>query len=94
MTMVSCQSRFTGNERRTQCLDDCDVDGTVRADEDLQGKRPIRKKWRNFSKLSGNEYHRHLSYPWVACWRIEKQVLEIEAYYAGSRQNAPHMVGR
>ena len=62
--------------------------------EDLQRKGPIRKEWRNFSKLSENEYHCHLSYSWVACWRVEKQVLEIEVYYAGSRENAPYQAGR
>ena len=58
--------------------------------EDLQRKGPIRSEWRNFSKLSENEYRRHLSYSWLACWRVEKQVPEIEVYYAGSRENAPY----
>ncbi len=58
--------------------------------EDLQRRGPIRKEWRKFSKLSENEYHCHLSYSWVACWRVERQVLEIEVYYAGSRENAPY----
>jgi len=58
--------------------------------EDLQRKGPIRTEWRNFSRLSENEYHCHLSYSWVACRRVEKQVLEIEVYYAGSRENAPY----
>ena len=35
-----------------------------------------------------NEYHCHLSYHWVACWRHEKETIEIEVYYAGSRENA------
>ena len=58
--------------------------------EDLQLKGPIRKEWRNFSRLSENECHCHLSYAWVVCWRVQKQVLEIEVYYAGSRENAPY----
>ena len=62
--------------------------------EDLQRKGPVRKEWRNFSKLSEDEYHCHLSYSWVACWRVHKQVLEIEVYYAGSRENAPYSAGR
>jgi hypothetical protein len=58
--------------------------------EDLQRKGPIRTEWRNFSRLSRNEYHCHLSYSWVACWRVEQEVLEIEVYYAGSRENASY----
>ena len=58
--------------------------------EDLQRKGPIRREWRNSGKRSENEYHCHLSYSWVACRRVEKQVLEIEVYYAGRRQNAPY----
>ena len=35
-------------------------------------------------------YHCHLSKDWVACWRWEKSTVEIEVYYAGSRENAPY----
>ena len=58
--------------------------------EDLQRKGPERAEWSNFSKLSRNEYHCHLSYSWVACWRVEREYLEIEVYYAGSREKAPY----
>ena len=58
--------------------------------DDLRTKGPIRKEWRNFSKLSSNEYHCHLSYSWVARWRVEHEVMEIEVYYAGSREKAPY----
>ncbi len=58
--------------------------------EDLESKGPIRNEWKNFSRLSANKYHCHLSYSWVACWRVENQILEIEVYYAGSRENAPY----
>ena len=58
--------------------------------EDLESKGPIRSEWKNFSRLSANEYHCHLSYSWVACWRVEDQIMEIEVYYAGSRENAPY----
>lgn len=58
--------------------------------EDLQRKGPIRAEWRNFSKLSSNTYHCHLSYSWVACWRVWNQIMEIEVYYAGSREKAPY----
>ena len=57
---------------------------------DLQDKGPVQKKWQNFSKIRKNEYHCHLSYSWVACWRVEKKSINIEIYYAGSRENAPY----
>lgn len=53
-------------------------------------KGPIRREWAHFSKLGENEYHCHLSYKWVACWRYEKESIIIEVYYAGSRENAPY----
>jgi mRNA-degrading endonuclease RelE of RelBE toxin-antitoxin system len=46
--------------------------------------------FQNYSKLSGNEYHCHLTYHYVACWRHEKQTITIEVYYVGSRENAPY----
>ena len=58
--------------------------------EDLERKGPIRSEWPNFSKLSEQQYHCHLSYSWVACWHVEESVLEIEVYYAGSREKAPY----
>jgi mRNA-degrading endonuclease RelE of RelBE toxin-antitoxin system len=58
--------------------------------EDLQEKGPYRSEWPNYSKLSKNEYHCHLSHKWVACWNYEKNRIIIEVYYAGSRENAPY----
>lgn len=58
--------------------------------EDLAEKGPIRKEWPNFSALAGDEYHCHLSRSWVACWKVKEKDLEIEVYYAGSRENAPY----
>lgn len=58
--------------------------------EDLMRKGPVRTEWRNFSKLADGEYHCHLSYSWVACWRVENNEMEIEVYYAGSREDAPY----
>ena len=58
--------------------------------EDLEAKGPIRSEWRNFSKLGPQEYHCHLSYSWVACWRVDAHHVEIEVYYAGSREDAPY----
>ena len=58
--------------------------------EDLESNGPIRSEWPNFCQLKKNEYHCHLSYSWVACWRAEKEYMEIEVYYAGSREKAPY----
>lgn len=58
--------------------------------EELELEGPIQPEWPNYSKLGKNEYHCHLSYSWVACWRNEKNSLLIEVYYAGSRENAPY----
>ena len=58
--------------------------------EDLETKGPIRSEWRNFSKLGRQEYHCHLSYSWVACWWADADHVEIEVYYAGSREDAPY----
>ena len=51
---------------------------------------PYRNDWPNYSKLGKNEYHCHLDYSHVACWTYEKGTIEIEVYYAGSRENAPY----
>lgn len=58
--------------------------------EDLRDKGPIQRKWPNFSRIGKNEYHCHLSRKWVACWYWEKETIEIEVYYAGSREDAPY----
>ena len=58
--------------------------------EELALSGPIQSGWPNYSKLGANEYHCHLSYHWVACWRHEKGTIEIEVYYAGSRENAQY----
>ena len=58
--------------------------------EDLERKGPIRSEWPNFSKPSEQQYHCHLSYSWVTRWHVEDSVLEIEVYYAGSREKAPY----
>ncbi len=58
--------------------------------EGLERKGPIRTKWKGFSKLGENEYHCYLSYSWVACWRADETYVEIEVYYAGSREKTPY----
>lgn len=58
--------------------------------DDLSENGPVAHNWPNFSKLSRTEYHCHLSCGWVACWRMEKKAVEIEVYYAGSREDAAY----
>ena len=58
--------------------------------DDLKENGPITHNWPNYSKLSDTEYHCHLARKWVACWRMENETIEIEVYYAGSRENAPY----
>ena len=58
--------------------------------DDLAANGPMQPLWPNYSKLSATEYHCHLSRKWVACWRHDKGTIEIEVYYAGSRENAPY----
>ena len=57
---------------------------------DLTASGPVQPRWMNYGKLSSSEYHCHLSYHWVACWRHEAGTIEIEVSYAGSRENAPY----
>jgi hypothetical protein len=58
--------------------------------EDLESSRPEQPHWPNYSRLGKVTYHCHLDYPWVACWRHEKDSIIIEVYYAGSREDAPY----
>ena len=58
--------------------------------EDLKLSGPIQRGWKNFSRLSGNEYHCHLNYGHVACWTLEKNTIMVEVYYVGSREKAPY----
>jgi len=58
--------------------------------EDLRNKGPFQPKWPNYGRIGRNQYHCHLSRKWVACWRWKKGTIEIEVYYAGSRENAPY----
>ena len=57
---------------------------------DLRDKGPEQPNWPNYSKLSQSEYHCHLGYSWVACWKHEKHTILIEVYYVGSREKAPY----
>lgn len=58
---------------------------------DMQLNGPVQASWKNYSKLNKDEYHCHLNYRWVACWRVEDNKMKlIEIYYVGSRENAPY----
>ena len=51
---------------------------------------PEQPSFSHYSKLSQNEYHCHLSYHWVACWRCENGQHKVEVYYVGSRGSSPY----
>ena len=57
---------------------------------DLKEKGPIQSTWPHFSSLGKSKYHCHLNYSWVACWYHEGNSIDIEVYYAGSREDAPY----
>ena len=58
--------------------------------DDLKAQGPILPAWPNYGKLTENEYHCHLTYHYVACWRHEKGTITLEVYYVGSREKAPY----
>ena len=41
-------------------------------------------------KLSGDTYHTHIKYKWVAVWHVDKKAKTITITYVGSRENAPY----
>ncbi|MFH0921118.1 MAG: hypothetical protein V1913_12240 [Fibrobacterota bacterium] len=57
---------------------------------DLKADGPYQPTWPNYSPLSGDKYHCHLNRKHVACWTWSKGTIEIEVYYAGSREKAPY----
>lgn len=58
--------------------------------EDLRERGPVQPSWPNYGKLSDDEYHCHLTYRYVACWRQEEGSISVEVYYVGSREKAPY----
>lgn len=58
--------------------------------KDLETSGPVQPQWPNYSKLGGNKHHCHLSHRWVACWAETETGVQIEVYYAGSRESAPY----
>ena len=83
---------FTGKAaKQAKKLPQREQDILITLVRDLQLSGPVQPRWKNYSKLGKGEYHCHLSYKWVACWRVEDGEVElIEIYYAGSRENAPY----
>ncbi len=58
---------------------------------DLEHTGPVQPGWKNYSKLGKNKHHCHLTYHYAACWEVdENNVLTMEVYYVGSRENAPY----
>lgn len=62
----------------------------LRLRNDLASSGPVQPSWMNYSMLSGGNYHCHLGYHHVACWKCENESITIEVYYVGSREGAPY----
>lgn len=58
--------------------------------EDLKADGPFQPTWPNYSPLEEGKFHCHLNRKYIACWTWQKGTIEIEVYYAGSRENAPY----
>ena len=60
---------------------------------ELQRFGPDRVDWPNYGKLSKDTYHCHLKKgrpTYVACWRANNTLKEIEVYYVGSHEGVPY----
>ncbi len=52
---------------------------------------PVQGHWQNYSKLSRDIHHCHLTYRYVAVWKVEdKKDKRIGVVYVGSREKAPY----
>jgi hypothetical protein len=58
--------------------------------QDNSKKRIIKAVEKMPQREHKNKYHCHLSYHWIACWEETIKGIEMEVYYAGSRENAPY----
>ncbi len=58
--------------------------------QSLKVSGPIQPLFWHYSKLGGDRYHCHLALNWVACWTCRDGSIDIEVYYAGSREKAPY----
>ncbi len=71
-------------------LSEKDQHTLMRLIRNIEESGPVQPGFQNYSKLSRTEYHCHLSYHWVACWRCEDGKYIVEVYYVGSRESAPY----
>lgn len=76
--------------KRIKCCPKPIIEKFFRLIADLEEQGPMPKGWQGLSKLTGDNYHCHLAYHYVACWRYENGSFLIEVYYAGSREDAPY----
>ena len=59
--------------------------------KDIENDGPVQKSWPNYSPVGKVSYHCHLTYRWVAVWRLDgNNSMIVEVYYVGSRENAPY----
>jgi mRNA-degrading endonuclease RelE of RelBE toxin-antitoxin system len=57
---------------------------------EIELKGPVRRNWKNYSKLSDGSHHCHLTYRYVACWRETKKGIIVEVYHVSTREKAPY----
>ncbi len=58
---------------------------------EIEASGPIRGNWPNYSKLEEGEHLCHLTYSYVACWKVKNKTVQlVEVYYVGSREKAPY----
>ena len=77
-------------ERRAMKMPEAQRKLLLALQADLRVSGPVQSEWPKYSKLGGNKHHCHLSYHWVACWEETETGVQIEVYYAGSRESAPY----
>ena len=58
--------------------------------QSLKVSGPIQPLFWHYSKLGGDRNHCHLALNRVACWTCKDGSIDIEVYYAGSREKAPY----
>ncbi|MFH1727802.1 MAG: cytotoxic translational repressor of toxin-antitoxin stability system [Pseudomonadota bacterium] len=63
--------------------------------KEMENYGPVRGNWPNYSKLSENKHHCHITKKgkpsYVVCWElIDKKIKIIEVYYVGTREKAPY----
>ena len=58
---------------------------------EIEQRGPVQGHWKNYSKLGKDTHHCHLTYRYVAVWKIDnKKDKIIGVIYVGSREKATY----